>query len=76
MRRVVSTNPRLYSPCHGDSRLLAISHSSKIHIFASLCLGICGTSIAHNIEVIMTCLCPFYHSLCMGELLYLYILIV
>ena len=27
MRRVVSTNPRIYSPCHGDSRLLAISYS-------------------------------------------------
>ena len=27
MRRVISTNPKLYSPCHGDSRLLAISYS-------------------------------------------------
>jgi len=27
MRRVISTNLRLYSPCHGDSRLLAISYS-------------------------------------------------
>jgi hypothetical protein len=80
MRRVVSTSPRSYSPCHGDSRLLAITYScsrisgynpypffsyflrlAKIRIFASLWLGLCGTSIAHNIEAMMTCLCPFYH---------------
>ena len=77
---MVSTNPSQYSPCHGDSRLLAISYSysritdynpylilsyfvrlAKIRIFASLCLGICGTSIAHNIKAMMICLSPLYH---------------
>lgn len=70
-----------YSPCHGDSRLLAISYScsritdynpypilsyfirlAKTFIFASFCLGICGTSIAHNIKAMMTCLNPYYHT--------------
>jgi len=27
---------------------------------ASLCKGICGTSIAHVIKAMMTCLSPFY----------------
>jgi len=27
---------------------------------ASLCIGICGTSIAHVIKAMMTCLSPFY----------------
>ena len=35
---------------------------AKIHIFASLCLGICVTSIAHNIKAMMTCLCPLFLS--------------
>lgn len=89
MWRVVSTNPKLYSPCHGDPRLLAISYSysrvsdynpylilsyfgrlAKIHILASLCLGTCGTSIAHNIKAMRTCLDPFYHNPYTGELLY------
>jgi len=34
---------------------------AKIRIFASLCLGICGTSLAHNIKAMMTCLSPYYH---------------
>ena len=33
---------------------------AKIRIFASLCLGICGTSLAHNIKAMMTCLSPCY----------------
>jgi hypothetical protein len=43
---------------------------AKICIFASLCLGICGTSIAHNIKAMMTCLDPFYHIQYTDELLY------
>lgn len=45
---------------------------AKIRIFASLCLGKCGTSIAHNIKAMMTCLDPFYHYQYKGELLYFY----
>jgi hypothetical protein len=86
MRRVVSTNPKFNSPCHGDSRLLAITYSNsrvsdyysflivsyfiwfaKFHNFASFCLGICGTSKAHNIKAMMTCLSPYYHYLYIGE---------
>ena len=33
---------------------------AKIRIFASLCLGICGTSLAHNIKAMMTCPSPCY----------------
>jgi len=44
---------------------------AQIRIFASLCKGICGTSIAHNIKVMMTCLSPCYHIRYTGELLYL-----
>jgi len=43
---------------------------APIHIIASLCKGTCGTSIAHNIQVMMTCLSPYYHIQCSGELLY------
>jgi hypothetical protein len=32
--------------------------------------GTCGTSIAHNIKAMMTCLDPFYHIPYKGELLY------
>jgi hypothetical protein len=35
---------------------------ARIHIFASLCLGKCGTSIARGIKAMMTCLCPFFRK--------------
>ena len=44
---------------------------AQIHILASHCKGICGTSIAHNIKVMMTCLGPYYHNRYFGELHYL-----
>ena len=43
---------------------------AQTRIFASLCLGICGTSIAHNIKAMMTCLSPCYLIQSSGELLY------
>jgi len=77
VRRVISTNPDLYSPCRYDTRLLAITDSysrvsdynpclflsfflrlALIRIFASLCKGICSTSVAHGIRAMMTCLSP------------------
>lgn len=95
MRRVISTNSIFDSPCHGDSRLLAISYScsritdynpfpflsyfvrlAKTHVLTSLCLGLRGTSIAHNIKAMMTCLDPSYYTKSPSKnyfiLLYLY----
>lgn len=39
---------------------------------ASLCKGMCGTSIAHNIMAMMTCLSPSYLVQYSGEPLYVY----
>jgi hypothetical protein len=38
---------------------------------ASLCKGICGTSIAHALKAMMTCLGPVYLIQYSGELLYI-----
>ena len=43
---------------------------AKTHALASLCIGICGTSIAHNIKAMMTCLSPYYKSIYSGKQLY------
>ncbi len=44
---------------------------AQIRIFASFCIGRCGTSIAHNIKAMMTYLGPCYHIQYKSELLYL-----
>ena len=43
---------------------------APFHNIASFCKGICGTSIAHVIKAMMTCLCPYYSIQYNGEVFY------